>query len=111
MKILNKSVIYSAFIFPGAGYFFLKKQKQGIVFLLLTVGCLAVICYESYYKAKIIAEKIAAGLLPIDAVVIKQEILLTPGVFSPAVISVMTIAIGTLWVVGVLDCYRLSRRI
>ena len=67
--------------------------------------------YESYYKAQVIAQKIIDGLLPINIAVIRQEILTTPGILHPNIITVISIAIGVLWLFAIVDCYRISRKL
>ncbi|NRB38225.1 MAG: hypothetical protein HRU20_07110 [Pseudomonadales bacterium] len=109
MKTSSKSVIYSAVVFPGAGYFILSKKKQAMVFLALTLSCLCVIFYDAYYKAQIIADKIVNGYLAIDINVIRNEIQTSTGIVDPFIITSITIAIGLLWLLGIVDCYRIGR--
>lgn len=105
----TKPLIYSAVVFPGAGYFFLEKKTQGLVFLLLSIFGLTGLCYEAFFKAQIIAEKIVLGIIPPNPLLIREHILNTPGVLDPSLITGISFMLLALWLVGVLDCYRLSQ--
>jgi hypothetical protein len=109
MKRHVKASIYSAIFFPGAGYFLLSKTKHAVCFLLLTFVALAVVIYDMTFKAQIIVDKILNGDLPIDFAVVHQQLLITTGAFSPSIITATYLFIVVLWVVGIVDCYRVGR--
>jgi len=121
LKLSIKAALYSALVFPGAGYFILQRNKQAIAFLLLTLVGLAGIAYEPVkqiplviQKTQLMAEKIAYGQLPMDLTVIvpmiRQDILNTLDSANPTLISNISIALGILWFIGVFDCYRSGRQ-
>jgi len=109
MKRATKAALLSALVFPGAGYFTVSKTKQALTFILLTLTGLSAIIYDSVYKAQIIAQKVTSGSLSLDANIIREEILKTQGSISPEIITAITFGIGTLWVVGVIDGYRIGK--
>ncbi len=120
MKLPLKAALYSALVFPGAGYFILKRNKQATAFLILTLIGLAGLAYEPVSqfpliikKTQLIAEKIAYGQLPMDLTVIvpmiRQDIISTLNSANPILIGSISIILGILWVIGVIDCYRLGR--
>jgi len=109
MKRATKAALLSALVFPGAGYFAVNKTKQALTFILLTLTGLSAIIYDSIYKAQIIAQKVTSGSLSLDANIIREEILKTQGVISPAIITAITFGIGALWIVGVIDGYRIGK--
>ncbi len=108
MKLSTKAAIYSGLVFPGAGYFVVKKNFHGSIAFLITFAGLAVVVIEAFHKAQIIAEKIVAGAIPVDIGFIREQILETPGAFSPAVVSAISIVIGLVWLVGIVDSYRIG---
>ena len=121
MKLSLKAVLFSTLVFPGAGYFILQKTKQAMAFLLLTLIGLAALAYQPVkqipvviQKTQLMAEKIAYGQLPMDITVIvpliRQDILNTLDSANPVLIGSISIAIGVLWLIGILDCYRLGRQ-
>jgi len=50
------------------------------------------------------------GAIPIDISVIREQILVTPGVFSTTLVSVVSAVIGLVWLVGVVDSWRLAKQ-
>ena len=111
MKLSTKAAIYSTIVFPGAGYFVVKKYVHGVIALLFAFGSLAVVFIEAYHKAQIIAEKIVLGLLPINITVIREQLLIIPDVYGPNVVSAATGLIVLIWLIGILDSYRIGRAI
>ena len=110
MKLSTKAAIYSALVFPGAGYFVVKKTVHGTVAFLITFAGLALVMVEAFHKAQIIADKIVTGEVAIDLGVIREQILTTPGVFSTTVVSAISIVIGVVWVGGIIDSWRIAKR-
>lgn len=108
MKRATKAALLSALVFPGAGYFIVNKAKQALSFILLTLAGLSAILYDSVYKAQIIAQKVAAGSISLDPNIIRDEILKTQGAINPEIITAITFGIGTLWIVAIIDGYRLG---
>ena len=109
MKVATKAALFSAIVFPGAGYFIVKKNVQGSVALLVTLTGLAIMMVEAYQKAQIIAEKIVAGTIPLDILIIREQIILTPGNLTPEEVTYLSFAIGAVWLFGIVDCYRIGR--
>ncbi len=110
MKLSTRALIYSGLVFPGAGYFVVKKTVHGAVAFLITFVGLVVVMIEAFHKAQIIAEKIVMGAIPIDISVIREQILVIPGVFSTTVMSVVSVVIGLVWLVGVVDSWRIAKQ-
>jgi hypothetical protein len=111
MKLSIKAVMFSAIVFPGAGYFVVDRKIKGIASLVITIGCLLVIMIDVYHRANIIAEKIIYGVIPNDIVAIREQILLTPGNMTPELISSLSMVVGLIWVVSIVDGYLIGRRI
>ena len=110
MKLSTRALIYSGLVFPGAGYFVVKKTVHGAIAFLITFIGLVVVMIEVFHKAQIIAEKIVMGVIPIDISVIREQILVTPGMFNISVVSAVSVVIGLVWLVGVVDSWRLAKQ-
>ena len=108
MKLSTKAAIYSGIVFPGAGYFIVKKSIHGAASFLITFAGLTVVMIEAFHKAQIIAEKIVSGVIPVDITLIREQILTIPGVFSPEVVSGISIMIGLVWLIGIVDSWRIG---
>ena len=110
MKLSVKVLLYSGLVFPGAGYFILKKTLRATVAFAITIGCFLFIMKEVFYRANIVAEKIVQGDIPYDIAVVREQILLTSGALSEGTMSTLSGIIAIVWLVGLLDGYYLARR-
>jgi len=110
MKLSVKVLIYSGLVFPGAGYFILKKKLRGAITFAITISCLLFILTEIFHRANIIAEKIIHGEISYDIAIIRDQILLTPGSLSEGTMNALSMVIGMVWLIGILDSYYLARR-
>lgn len=110
MRSSVKVLLYSGLVFPGAGYFVLGKMYRGGVALVITLGCLVFITSDIIHRATVIAEKIVQGEVPYDISIVREQILLTPGELSDSTISLLTITIGLVWLISLIDGYYLAKR-
>ena len=111
MFAMNKALLFSVFIFPGSGYFFLKKPFHGAISALMVLAVLAVFVKEALYKSQLISQGIIDGEIALELAVIRNAILTTPGNIEPATLSLLTYAVIAVWLFGIIDCFRLSRKI
>ncbi len=109
MKLSVKALIYSAIVFPGAGYFILNKPRQGLAFLIIALSSLTVPIYDAFQKAQIISEKIVYGYIPMDISSIRQQIETLPEVVNGNLISAAYLIILVVWLIGVIDSYRIGK--
>lgn len=110
MKLSVKVLIYSGLVFPGAGYFILEKTRRGVMAFATTISCLVFIMREIFHRANIVAEKIVHGDIAYDITVIREHILLTPGTLSEGTMNTLSIIIGAVWFISMLDSYYQARR-
>lgn len=109
MKLSIKAAIFSGIVFPGAGYFLVDKRIRGFISLVATISILIFIMIDIFHRANIIAEKIVFGVIPYDIAIIREQILLTPGNISPELMGVLSMVIGLIWVVSIIDAYYIGR--
>ncbi len=76
----------------------------------ITISCLLFIITEVFQRANIIAEKIIHGEIVYDIAIIREQILLTPGALSEGTMNALSIVIGMVWLISMLDSYYLARR-
>lgn len=110
MLIQNKALLYSAFIFPGSGYFIAKKKVLGFIFIALTLLLFAPLMVEANYKAQIIAQQIVYGDLSLNILQIREQIEQTPGFLSDQQVNFIYGGLLSLWLVGMLDSYRQAKK-
>jgi len=111
MKLSTKAALYSGLLFPGSGYFIVKKKKQGFLFLIIALASLTILITEAIHKAQVIAQDIVSGALVMNIETLQEQIQITPGVFSPGIISAVTYFVVGLWLVSIIDCYRIGQKL
>ena len=106
MKKSIKAVMFSALLFPGAGHFFLKKYLMGTLLLTFFLVPVYLIFSEVISKTDQVIQQIQTGAIPLDIAAISE--ILTRTVNYQALNYEMN-ALMIVWVVGIIDSYRLSR--
>ncbi|MBN2790250.1 MAG: hypothetical protein JXR69_08675 [Candidatus Delongbacteria bacterium] len=104
-----KAVLFSAFIFPGAGHFLLKKYYRGITFLVLTAFSLYLMISGTIERAFIILEKIEQGEVQPDVNSILNLVMQQPNPAEAQLIHTGFWLLIFLWIVGIIDSYRITR--
>lgn len=106
-----KAVFVNFFVFPGAGYFVLKKRVRGAVSALIVATCLGFVLFEAQVKADIVAEKINSGAIPMSLASMTSELRLVPSPLSRSKQIFIYALLATTWVLSTLDCFRVGRRL
>ena len=114
MKLSTRAAIFSAIVFPGAGYFVLGMTRRAVIFTGLTLLAVAVLVYEAFHKAQIIAQGIASdflasGGLQFDLFEIRDQIEAIPSVINSSVLTGIYIGLAFLWIFSSINCYRLGK--
>ncbi len=109
MKKSTKALLCSALVIPGGGYFVLGAKKRGMAAIAAAVTLIGMISFDSAHKAQTIAQDIVDGKIPLDIATIGDQIATTPGLFSDSTMSVAVALLMLLWIVGMVDVYRLGR--
>ncbi|MBF0263629.1 MAG: hypothetical protein HQL46_00025 [Gammaproteobacteria bacterium] len=103
---MNKAVLLSVFIFPGAGHLYLRKFKTGIVLLIISMSALSVMVYQMMQKSFEIIEKIQRGEIGSMDVMGIAEMLSNA---DNTMMQIATTVLMILWLIGVVDSYRQSK--
>lgn len=108
MSQLIKSVLLSAFIFPGCGHFYLKKRLLGAVLLIITAICFFILLTTAIGYAQHLAAQIESGEIALNVTQISQaikDLKLNDGSIK---LTVCFYALVLSWLFGVGDCIRLG---
>ena len=109
MKEANKSALISAFIYPGVGHLYLRKWISGCLLVAIASWALFFIIGNIMARAMAITDKIISGQLEPDIAVIRQLILQAQSDAVAQQLSTATTALIIVWIVGIIDSYRLGR--
>jgi len=109
MKLSIKAALFSALVFPGSGYFLVHSKTKAWACMLVVLSSLVIFMLEAAYKAELIAQKIVAGHISYEISAVREQILLLPGRFDANLISYASWLIVFIWLISIVDSYRLGR--
>lgn len=111
MKLSTKAALFSALVFPGSGYFVVERKAKGMAFVLVVLSIVVLFMVEVIYKAQLIAQEIVEGHISYEISAIREQIILMPGKFDANIIMYASWLLSILWLISIVDAYRLGRAI
>ena len=102
-----KAALLSALVFPGAGQLFLKRGARAGLFVLPTLGAIAVFVNDALEQATLIANQILAGTAPLDPVALAAR--LEQGSGDSALGTAAVIVLVLCWTAAIIDAYLLGQ--
>lgn len=104
-----KAALLSAFVFPGAGHFFLKKPIAGAVLVGTAFAALYLIISTAVERALQIAEKIQSGQVQLEVAAIAELVSKQPPGSETQMLNIATAVFFISWLIGIVDSYRVAR--
>lgn len=108
MKNSTKAALFSAFIFPGTGHFFLKKYVQATILLSVSSYAGYYLISKSVEKALQIVEKIENGEVLPDVTAITELLSKQATGNDAQLLDFATYTVTICWLIGVIDSYRVA---
>ncbi len=108
MKKSTKAVLLSAFVFPGAGHFFLKKYISGVVLVGASFAGIYFLISKTKERALQITEKIQSGDIRSDVAAIAEIISKQPTGTEAQLLKYATAVLIICWIIGIVDSYRVG---
>jgi len=108
MKKSTKAVLLSAFVFPGAGHFFLKKHIAGIVLSGAAFAALYVVIANLVERAQQIAGKLQSGEIRMDIAEITDLVSRQPMGTEDQSAGIATAVLIIAWLGSIADSYRVG---
>jgi hypothetical protein len=109
MKKSIKAALFSALAFPGCGHFILRHYRSGVALLAISLGALAIVMSDAIKQANIIANKILASEIPLDAQTITDSVEAANHAASSPAATIAMWVLSACWLVGIVDAYRIGR--
>jgi len=106
----KKAVLLSAFLFPGAGHYFLKRYFTAMLLGIVAAGGLYFLIVETLARSRQIAEQILAGEIPYDLATITQLASMHSAGSDARLLNTATTAVAIAWLIGMVDSYRVGRQ-
>ncbi len=107
MKKSMKAALLSAFVFPGAGHFFLKKHITGAILAGATFASLYFLVSRMVERALQITEKIQRGDIQLDIAAI-TELVSKPTSTETLLLNITSAILIVFWIIGIADSYRIG---
>jgi hypothetical protein len=108
MKRSTKAALLSALVFPGVGHMVLKKYLRGSVLMLSALVALSVIVTKAIKQALAIVERINSGEIPVEAGAIAELASIPTSGADASILNIAALLIGAVWIIAVVDSYRLG---
>ncbi len=108
MKKSTKAVLLSAFVFPGAGHFFLKKYISAVVLVGASFSGIYLLIVKTVERALQITEKIQSGDIRPDVAAIAEIISKQPTGTEAQLLKYATAVLVICWLIGIIDSYRVG---
>jgi len=110
MKKTTITVLLSALAFPGAGHLFLKHTIRGIILMVLFGVLLYPITSYAYQQAQLLAKDIISGHVAPTLNAIQNYLAQHSNALEQLQqLTLFSYAILLLWLIGILDSYRLAK--
>jgi hypothetical protein len=108
MKLSTKAVLFSAVVCPGAGYWVLKYYFRAIVLFSVVLLALSVLMTHVLQQARILADKIANGDIPLDPQFISSKVHEIASGDGSLLLNGAAWTLLACWIIGIVDAYRLG---
>ena len=109
MKKALKAALLSGLVFPGVGYFVLRRTARGVIVVVLSAACLVLLIKSAVDQASVIVNKALSGDVPLDVASIERLMNATPVVSNAALLDILGYVLLACWVFSILDGYRIGR--
>ena len=104
---MNKAVLLSVLVFPGAGHILLKKYTTGISLIIASAISLTVLIYNIMQRTVEILNNIPASeILKLDIMSLSKMLAQT----DTWQMQISTTILLILWIISIVDSYCISRK-
>jgi hypothetical protein len=106
MKKSIKAALLSGLVFPGLGYFAVKRPLRGGVVLALSAVSLVYLVNKAVQQASLLMDKMTSGELPADL----QSLAASASTGADTTLSTLaSIVLLACWLFSMVDGYRIGR--
>jgi len=110
MNKVVKAGLLSAFLFPGAAHWWLKRYKTAAVFAIAAALPLYLIMDVTMTQTQLIVDKVLLSGGQIDLLSINELVTQQMASLDTQDIHFATVALLCVWLVNILDAIRLARK-
>jgi len=106
-----KAALLSAFVFPGVGHLLLKKYPMAMLYIGSAMACVYVLISQALENAMALVDKMQSGALSADIDQISQMVNEQVSSQDLMMSNVLTTIFLVVWVVSIVDGYRIGKPI
>ncbi len=108
MKKTSKAVLVTAFVLPGLGHYLLKRYISAVILIGASLTLSYILISTVIERALVISDKIIKGEIQPDLIGITQLASDSSTGDGANLMGYVTAALVTVWVVALLDIFRVS---
>lgn len=109
MKRSTKAALLSAFVYPGAGHWYLARKWSALLYILAATAALYVLISGAWSQANLIAEQILSGEVQPEIGALLDQMAEHGSINQSGRFTIATVWMGIVWFAGILDAWRLGR--
>ncbi|ASJ72981.1 hypothetical protein [Granulosicoccus antarcticus] len=109
MKRSTKALLLSAFAYPGAGHWYLEKKLPAILLIAASIAAFYVLMSGMWTQTNLLAEQIVSGEVQFEVGAVLDLMTAQNNPDQSNSITTATAWMGIIWVVAVVDTWRLGR--
>jgi len=109
MKKSTKAALLSAFVFPGVGHIYLKKYIPGVVLVGASLAGIYYLISKTVENALQIVEQMQSGAVQANVAAITELVAKQSTGTDSQLLNIAAVTIIVLWIIGVIDSYRVGR--
>jgi hypothetical protein len=105
-----KAALLSGLVFPGLGYFVLKRPLRAIVVMALSAGCLVYLVDQAVRQAATVMDKITSGEVAPDVASVQQLLASSSAGSDTTLATLASFVLLGCWLYSIVDGYRIGCR-
>jgi len=109
VKYSTRTLLLSAFLFPGAGHLYVKKYLTGSILISVTLWAIYYLLASSLEIALRVSDMIQRGEVGADLASISLALSQQASTANSRLMDVATIALACCYLIGAIDGYRAGR--
>lgn len=111
MRKSTKALIFSLFVFPGAGHLLLKRYIFATIVIGISIACMTFLMVHAVTIAQVVVDKIVGGQIKADISTIRQLIRQEQSLKQTVPVNFVTGVLIITWLTAFFDTYRITRKL
>ncbi|HSD36433.1 MAG TPA: hypothetical protein VLC92_02925 [Rhodocyclaceae bacterium] len=101
-----KAALLSGLVFPGLGYFVLKRPLRAVVVMAVSAACLVYLVDQAVRQAAAVMDKITSGEVAPDVAAVQQLLASSSAGSATTLSTLASFVLLACWLYSIVDGYR-----